>query len=274
MNDEIKYHIGFSEKDLDGIDVALLSGDPSRAAKIAGASPDASQNKYLKLERRLSEVRGLNSYIAVYPDGKRILSATSGMGSPSLSIVVNELAQVGIRQIIRVGLTGSIPDDVREGSIVITRASMCRQGAATDVAPVDYPAAANPFVVVALVEAARKLGVDWHVGMTASVDTFYEGQERLESSWNPHPLRSMVGLVEEFRNLNLLNFEMESGTLFKLSNVYGLAAGCVCAVANRRTRTEYIDPQAKVIAEENAIRVALEAIRSINPEYLQPKYRR
>lgn len=274
MNDEVKYHIGFSQKDVDGIDVALLSGDPGRAAKIAGASADASQNKYLQLERRLSEGRGLNSYIARYPDGKRIVSATSGMGSPSLSIVVNELAQVGIRQIIRVGLTGSIQDDVLEGSVVITRASLCRQGAANDVAPVDYPAAANPFVTVALVEAARKLGVDWHVGLTASVDTFYEGQERMESSFNRHRLRSMVGLVEEFRNLNLLNFEMESGTLFKMANAYGLAAGCICAVANRRTRTEYIDPNAKVIAEDNAIRVALEAVYSFNPEYLQPKYRR
>jgi uridine phosphorylase len=274
MNDEVKYHIGFSEKDLDGIEVALLSGDPGRATKIAGASHDANQNKYLQLERRLSEGRGLNSYIACYPDGKRILSATSGMGSPSLSIVVNELAQVGIRQIIRVGLTGSIQDDVHEGSVVITRASLCRQGAANDIAPVDYPAAANPFVTVALVEAARKLGVDWHMGLTASVDTFYEGQERIDTTYNKHLLRSLDGVVEEFRNLNLLNFEMESGTLFKMANVYGLAAGCICAVANRRTRTEKILPDARVIAEDSAIRVALEAVHSFNAEYLQPKYRR
>ena len=120
MNDEVKYHIGFSEKDLDGIEVALLSGDPGRAAKIAGASNNASQNKYLQLERRLSEGRGLNSYIARYPDGKRILSATSGMGSPSLSIVVNELAQVGIQQIIRVGLTGSIPRLVIQAWLKVT----------------------------------------------------------------------------------------------------------------------------------------------------------
>lgn len=272
MNDEVKYHIGFSEKDLDGIDTALLSGDPERAAKIAGGSRDESQNKYLKLERRLSEVRGLNSYIGVYPDGKRILSATSGMGAPSLSIVVNELAQVGIRHIIRVGTTGSIQDDVHAGSVVITRAALCRQGAADDIAPKDYPASANPFVTVALVEAARKLGVDWHLGLTASVDTFFEGQGRVESSWNKHLLRTVAGIEEEFRNLNILNFEMESGTLFKMANVYGLAAGCVCAVVAARTKAESISHDAKVVAEENAIRVALGAIQGINPEYLQPKY--
>ena len=45
---------------------------------------------------------------------------------------------------------------------------------------------------VALAEAAQQLGVDYHLGITASVDTFYEGQERSESA-NPHLLRWLRG---------------------------------------------------------------------------------
>jgi uridine phosphorylase len=70
------------------------------------------------------------------------------------------LVQLGIRQIIRVGTCGSIQAHVPVGSIIITRAALCRQGAANDIAPVEYPAAADPFLTVALVKAAQELGVE------------------------------------------------------------------------------------------------------------------
>src|SRR5262245_65297012 len=202
------YHIGFGRDDLgaDPPQIALLSGDPERARTIA--------QTHLGNIRTLSEHRGLNSYIGIWPNGRPTLSATSGMGAPSLSIVVNELIQAGIRKIIRVGTCGSIQAQVLPGHIVISRAALCRQGAANDIAPPEYPAAADPFLTVALVEAARDLGVQYHLGITASVDTFYEGQERSESA-NPHLLRWLRGITEEYRYLNVLNYEMEAGTWVK-----------------------------------------------------------
>jgi hypothetical protein len=93
MDKEVKYHIGFGRADLgeNPPTLALLSGDPERARRIAQEHP------MLTFEKKLSENRGLNSYIARLPSGRRIISATSGMGAPSLSIVVNELAQLGVR---------------------------------------------------------------------------------------------------------------------------------------------------------------------------------
>jgi uridine phosphorylase len=210
----------------------------------------------------LSEHRGLNSYLGRLPGGRPIISATSGMGAPSLSIVANELVQTGIRQIIRVGTCGSIQAHVLPGSVVITRAALCRQGAANDIAPPEYPAAADPFLTVALVEAARGLGVDHHMGVTASVDTFYEGQERSESA-NPHLLRWLRGITEEYRHLNVLNYEMEAGTLFKMAGVYGFAAGCVCGVIAQRTASEAVVLDQKASAVERAIAVALRAAERV-----------
>ncbi len=246
-------HIGFGRGDLgdDPPQVALLSGDPDRAHLIA--------QTHLSDVRMLSEHRGLNSYVGRLPNGKPLISATSGMGAPSLSIVVNELVQVGIKQIIRVGTCGSIQAHVLPGSVVITRAALCRQGAANDIAPVEYPAAADPFLTVALVEAARELQVDHHLGITASVDTFYEGQERSASSANPHLLRRLQGVTQEYRDLNVLNYEMEAGTLFKMGGVYGFAAACICGVVAQRTSAESIVLEQKATAVENAIRVALRA---------------
>ena len=250
------YHIGFGPEDLEPTPprIALLSGDPERARRIA--------QTHLRDVRPLSEHRGLNSYVGLLPNGRPLLSATSGMCAPSLSIVVNELIQSGIRQIIRVGTCGSIQARVLPGSVVITRAALCRQGAANDIAPAEYPAAADPFLTVALVQAARDLGVDHHLGITASVDTFYEGQERSESA-NPHLLRWLRGITEEYRNLNILNYEMEAGTLFKMGGVYGFAAACVCGVVAQRTAGEKVVLEQKAGAVDAAIATALRAAERV-----------
>ncbi|MBF6596465.1 MAG: nucleoside phosphorylase [Thermaceae bacterium] len=246
------YHLGFSLHDLGEYrpTLAILSGDPNRAAQIASSK--------LTHRKILSENRGLNSYLGLLPSGKPVLSATSGMGAPSLSIVVNELVQAGIRTIIRVGTCGSIQPQVLPGSVAITKAALCRQGAANDIAPPEYPASSDPFLTVALVEAAQTLGIEYALGITASVDTFYEGQERRASA-NPYLLRWLQGITEEYRHLGVINYEMEAGTLLKMGNVYGFAAACVCGVIAQRTQAEQPVLEAKAVAVQNAIEVALAA---------------
>jgi uridine phosphorylase len=100
------------------------------------------------------------------------------------------------------------------------------------------------------------------LGITASVDTFYEGQERTVSSANLHLQRWLQGVTEEYRNLNILNYEMEAGTLFKMAGAYGFAAGCICAVIAQRTERETVVLEGKESAVKNAIEVAIEAANS------------
>jgi uridine phosphorylase len=256
MTNKRFYHIGFGQDDFGSStpSIALLSGDPERACLIA--------QTYLQDMRLLSENRGLNSYMGNLANGRSIVSATSGMGAPSLSIVVNELVQVGVRKIIRIGTCGSIQPYINIGSIVISSAALCRQGAANDIAPVEYPAAADPFLTVALIKAARELEIEHYAGITASVDTFYEGQERSNSA-NPNLMRSLHGITEEYRRLNVLNYEMECGTLFKMAGVYNFAAAAVCGVVAQRTVAENVILPKKDIAVKNAIATAIHALANL-----------
>ena len=258
MTQQKLYHIGFGLEDLGSAPptAALLCGDPERARRIAQETDGVSCLK------TLSENRGLHSYLCQYESGHRFVAATSGMGAPSLSIVVNELVAVGMRDIIRIGTSGGIAAQVKAGELVISSSALCRQGAAQDIAPLEYPAAADPFISVALTKAAERLGVRAHLGVTASVDTFYEGQERSDSA-NPHLLRSLQGITEEYRNLNILNYEMEAGTLFKMGLVYGFAAGCICAVLAERLVAESVDLAVKQQAEQDAVRVTLAALQNL-----------
>ena len=246
------YHIGFGAEDVPaGTSTVLLSGDPGRSELIA--------TEHLADGGPLARNRGLDSFVARLPGGAPVVCATSGMGAPSMSIVVNELVQVGMRTIIRVGTAGSIQDGVRIGSVVIGSGALTNQGAADDIAPPRFPAVADPFLTVTLADAARALGVDHHVGVMASTDTFFEGQERSASSANPRLLRRQRGMIDEYRDLGILNFEMEAGTLFKMGVVYGFAAGCVCAIIAERTEAEEPRLDEKDAAIDRAIRVAITA---------------
>ena len=246
------YHVGFAASDLpDGCSIALLSGDPDRSEHIS--------QQYLAEGKVLARNRGLDCFLGTLPGGAPVLCATSGMGAPSMSIVVNELVQAGIGTIIRIGTSGSIQDHVRTGSVVIAAGALTNQGAADDIAPPQYPAAADPFLTVALADAARALGIDHHVGVVASTDTFFEGQERSGSSANPHLLRRQVGMIDEYADLGVLSFEMEAGTLLKMGLVYGFAAAAVMGIIAARTEDERPDLAAKDAAVDAAIRTAVTA---------------
>ena len=147
--------------------------------------------------------------------------------------------------------------DRRIGRHHVGRRSL--QGAANDIAPPEFPAAADPFLTVTLAEAAVALGVEHHVGITASTDTFFEGQERTSSSANPYLIRRHAGLTAELRDLGVLNFEMEAATLLKMGLVYGFAAGCVCAIIAQRTDREEPDLSRKDAAVAAAVGVAVDA---------------
>ena len=246
------YHVGFGADDIpEGPRAALLSGDPGRSEAIA--------TTFLDNTRVLARNRGLDAFLGHLPSGVPLVCATSGMGAPSMSIVVNELFQLGIRTVIRVGTSGAIHAGVAVGSVVITSAAVSLQGAADDIAPPAFPAAADPFLTVTLAEAATALGVEYHVGVTASTDTFFEGQERTASSANPYLIRRHAGLTAELRDLGVLNFEMEAATLLKMGLVYGFAAGCVCAIIAQRTEREEPDLARKDAAVAAAVGVALDA---------------
>ncbi len=248
--DETLYHVGFAPTALpDGTSIALLSGDPDRSELLATELLDDGE----VLARR----RGLDAFHARLPGGAPVLCATSGMGAPSMSIVVNELVQAGIRTIIRVGTSGSIQPHVLTGSVVIASAALTNQGAANDIAPVEFPAVADPFLTVAMAGEAQRLGIPHHVGVMASTDTFFEGQERSGSSANPHLLRRLRGMIDEYVALGVLSFEMEAGSLFKMGTVYGFTAGCVVGIVAQRTEAEEPDLEAKATAVDNAARVAI-----------------
>lgn len=251
MSDRSVYHLALSGSQIEGATVALLPGDPGRVEAIARTSP-------LTDPRRLASKREFHTWLA-HAAGQPVLVTSTGIGGPSTSIAVDELAQIGIRTFVRVGTTGAIQPDIDVGTVVVTTGAIRLDGASTHYAPIEYPAVAHHEVVTALLSAARALGVPARAGVTCTADTFYPGQERADSFTGYVP-RRFQGATEEWRRLGVLNYEMEAATLLTLASVMGVRAGCVAGVVVNRTRSEHVTPDDLERGERNAVSVAVRAV--------------
>ncbi len=59
-----------------------------------------------------------------------MIVCSTGIGGPSTSIAVEELAQLGIRTFLRIGTTGAIQPHINVGDVLVTTASVRLDGQA------------------------------------------------------------------------------------------------------------------------------------------------
>ncbi|MCF6155419.1 MAG: uridine phosphorylase [Candidatus Brocadia sp.] len=247
------YHLDLNNEIIQDVKIALLPGDPFRSQVIA----ETISGIYGTHNKRLAWKREFCTYLSEMK-GKRLLITSTGIGGPSASIAIDELAQLGIGTFIRVGTTGAIQEHINIGDVIITSGSVRLDGASTHYAPIEYPAVAHHEVLNALIEGAKKAKVRYHVGVTASSDTFYPGEERYDS-FTKYVLRRFQGATKEWQKLHVLNYEMESSTILTLTASMGLKGGCITGVVNQGG-TGKITKESLKVGEENAIRVAIAAV--------------
>jgi uridine phosphorylase len=220
----------------------LVPGDPDRVPKIA---------KLWDSAKEVSSHREFRSFTGAYK-GVPISALSSGIGPACMAIAFNEASNIGVHTFIHVGSTAAIQEDIDCGDLIIS-SSAVRLDCTSDcyVMP-QYPATANYEVLLALIEAAERMGVsNHHVGITATTADFYAGQSR------PMKVPASQDLFTILRRARVLNFEMETATLFTLASLNALRAGSVCTVFANRCRNEFM----KGAGEENATKVANEAVK-------------
>ena len=224
-NEDAQYHLGVWSDDVAG--TVLLPGDPERLPKVTATWDDATV---------VAEHREYRTATGTY-EGTPISVTSTGIGSPSAAIAVEELARVGADTFVRVGSCGAIREEASVGDLVITRGAVRQEGTSDEYVRPEYPAVADHAVVAALVAAAERLDYDYHVGLTCSTDSFYAGQGR--PGFEGFEAAGSDDLVENLRAANVLNFEMEASAILTLANVYGLRAGAVCTVYANRVTGEF-----------------------------------
>ncbi|MFQ6123490.1 MAG: nucleoside phosphorylase [Candidatus Heimdallarchaeota archaeon] len=235
-----QYHIALAPGDIP--ECVLLPGDPARSKKIA---------KIWDTFEKVAEHREFVTYRGYYRNTPLAVTST-GIGPSSVEIAVTELANIGAKTFIRVGSCGSLRKEIKCGELVISLGAVRLEHTSSYYVPVEYPAISDYQVTAALIQAAKTLNLPYHIGITASSDSFYLGQGR--PGFKNYKQIFTDTILPMLQRTNVLNFEMEASCLFTLASIYGLRAGCICAVYANRVTGEF-----EVKGEEEASKVASEA---------------
>jgi uridine phosphorylase len=245
----VQYHIRCQPGDVG--EAVLLPGDPGRVESIA---------KLLDRSKLVARNREFTTYTGEL-DGRMVSVCSTGIGSPSTGIAVEELAAVGARLFIRVGTTGSIQRDVGFGDLVVATGAVRDEGTTPAYVPLSYPAIADYQLVHEMLGAGRDLNLRVHAGIVRSHDALYADLHAGDQPRRPE----LEEAFEMWRVARVLCNDMETSTIFTLCSLRNLRGGSVLTVVNEPGEVD-IDPK-RVAGLDLApmFQVALEAIRRLAP---------
>lgn len=194
----------------------LCPGDPRRATYIAETFFDPGA-------RLVNEERGMLGYTGTF-NGSPISVQATGMGSPSIAIVAEELIELGAQRLIRVGTCGAIDLGMRMADTVIALSATADDDTALRYAMVDgYAPTASFDLAAAAVRLSRESGATVHVGDVVTCCLFYDPDDTLVDRW---------------RRLHILAVEMEASMLYTIAAVKGVDALAMMTVSDLVGRSD------------------------------------
>src|SRR5919205_4582585 len=226
----------------DYAEACLLPGDPLRAKYVA--------ENFFEDARLVNEERGMLGYTGTY-EGKPVSIQATGMGCPSTAIVTEELAQLGARNLVRIGTCGGYHPEMGFGDLVIATAATPDDGTVSSLTRgVPYAPSAHFDVVHAAYHAAESVGRRTFVGPIVTSDLFYDPTEEPATLWG---------------NLGVLAVEMEASAIFTIAAMHGVKTGCLLTVSNIiGERSVRISDEGLQDAVDGMIALALDTLNVLN----------
>jgi 5'-methylthioadenosine phosphorylase len=222
----------------------IVAGDPARVEHVA---------KMLENPRLVNTNRGFLVYTGLYR-GVPVSVAMHGVGHPSSMLVLEELAMLGARVVVRFGTCGAMVKGLRIGDVVIPTAAAYHPGGAFYQylrEGVCMATAPHFEVLKAVVEEVQKAGINYVIGPIVSSDAFYAEDPEFVKKWTSR---------------GIIAVEMECAGLFMLGAMRGLKTGAVLMVSDSLVEELGFATAEELKAYvERVGRVILEAIVKISP---------
>lgn len=245
---------------------AILPGDPARVDVVASFLEDVKEEGF---NREYKSITGTYK-------GRRILVMSTGMGGASTAIGVEELADLGVKDIIRIGSAGALQKDLQLGQLIICRKAVCDDGASLSyLGRMRYAdpmleqtvekrekddicfAYADETLTRACLAAAQAKGFDALIGSTRSHDALY--------------LKTKPELDRHYSMRGISGSDMETAAVLAVGGIRGVRT---CSILNVVVEWEadikegvgaYKDGAAAAAAgERNEIITALEALAAVS----------
>jgi uridine phosphorylase len=138
---------------------AILVGDPGRALILA--------QELLQQPKMSNHARGLWGYTGMTHAGDELTIQSTGMGGPSATVVIRDLAELGVQRAIRIGTCTSLGDRALGELMIVNQAHT--------------PAGDCSLPNQVLTEELRKAAGGAREGAVVSLDSLYRPEAELPS---------------------------------------------------------------------------------------------
>lgn len=149
-----------------------------------------------------------------------------GIGAPAATVVVEELIALGARQLVALGVAGSLRADLLVGDVIVADEGIRDEGVSHHYLPPEHPALADPGLSDRLDDALRAARLRPRRGLTWTIDAIY---------------RETVAEARYFAQQGALCVEMEAAALFAVGAVMGVSLAAVLCISDSLAGAEW-DP--------------------------------
>jgi DeoD family purine-nucleoside phosphorylase len=167
--------------------------------------------------RCVNDERGMLGFTGTY-HGTPISVQSVGMGGPSAAIYYNELIQLGVKRIVRVGTMGGFADNLRMADTIVCVSATPDDPGVAQLTNGEPHAPTGDWRLIELsARLARESGATVHVGPVVSSAIFYDTRD---GQWMRWKQRGHLGV------------EMEVATLYTLAAIHHIEAVALVTVSD------------------------------------------
>ena len=203
--------------------------------------------------------RGHTVYLGTIRDTNIDIGVVStGMGCPSVDIIVNELVALGVKKMVRVGTCGSLNiEKAPLGSIVIATGAVRDETTSSNYVPLNVPAIADFEWNQQLSKTAHRMKLSYSMGIVHTKDSLFAREYKLG------PLANQSGdYMKVLESSGVLASEMEASHLFVLGMVHQLQTVCVLSVIGGGDDPFGLSDEKKKEVIHNSIKLVIESLKS------------
>ncbi|HEY1762954.1 MAG TPA: nucleoside phosphorylase [Acidimicrobiales bacterium] len=140
-----------------------------------------------------------------------------GYGAPAAAIVFEELATLGARRFINLGMAGALPSEIGFGQVVLCTAAVRDEGVSHHYVPTARYAYPSPVLTEDLRQELRQRATTFVEGPTWTIDAIY---------------RETVDEAMAYRDEGVITVDMESAALFTIAQMRDVELAAIFAVSD------------------------------------------
>lgn len=271
---DVLYHLGLAtdttdlKKSFGDVKFVIMGGSQKRMQKVAEILLEEFKIK-LPVGMGLSNIACTTDRYVMYKVGP-IISVSHGMGIPSITILLHEMAKLlyhaGATDVrfIRLGTCGGL--GLEPGSVVVS--TSCMDSAFNEYfqltimgKAVQRPSCLDEQMVSDLLETAKGMNLDFEVisGKTMCADDFYEEQARLDGAICEYTECDKMAFLKKAYELGVRNLEMESLGFAAFCRRLKIKAAVICATLVNRLESDQLSAPVSVMHswQERPLRILI-----------------